>query len=117
MTTEQALVSVRRITMPDDQDLSEALIRAYDEVRQFFMDHPIQGASRCFSLRLVPEMDLVSTSLSRMWCALLAERPLCPTCNVVWHTPSALLVLERRDRLFSVPRTPGTAWEAAGGGR
>ena len=38
MTTEQALAFLQaHQPMPDDQDLSEALIRTYDEVRQFFM--------------------------------------------------------------------------------
>lgn len=50
MTTEQGLAFLQaHQPMPDDQDLSEALIREYDEVRQFFMAHP---DPRCIPLFL-----------------------------------------------------------------
>lgn len=50
MTTEQGLAFLQaHQPMPDDRDLSEALIREYDAVRQFFMDHP---DPRCIPLFL-----------------------------------------------------------------
>src|SRR6516162_9871217 len=50
MTTEQALAFLQaHQPMPDDRDLSEALIRKYDEIRQFFLAHP---NPRCIPLFL-----------------------------------------------------------------
>jgi hypothetical protein len=37
--------------LPDDDDLSDELIARYDEVRRFFLDHPIRGRSVLSSTR------------------------------------------------------------------
>lgn len=50
MTIEQALAFLKaHQPMPDDTELSEELVRTYDEVRRFFIEHP---DARCIPLFL-----------------------------------------------------------------
>ena len=50
MTVEQGLAFLNAYQpMPDDTELSEELVRAYDEVRRFFIEHP---DARCIPLFL-----------------------------------------------------------------
>jgi hypothetical protein len=51
MTVEQGLAFLQAYQpMPDDSELSEELVREYDEVRGFFLDHP---DARCIPLFLM----------------------------------------------------------------
>jgi hypothetical protein len=61
MTVDQGLAFLQaHQLMPDDSELSEGLVREYDEARGFFLDHP--------DVRCIPYVSDVIWRRGRIWC-------------------------------------------------